>query len=322
MQLTKSGLIRINFRDYSSGINKRLKCNFRCSYCNPKGRQRYSFTKHHFNQTKSIWDALATVKDQILVRINFDGETFIDNWAKRCSFYINKIPNVKVCEFITNNSVNPENYLSELNIAKTSFNCSFHPEHISIEKFIKHILFLKKSGCSVFATLVVTPQRVKKLATFYNIFKSKDICFRPALLLGPYLPWIWPRLYKFHDYALKFLENKIRYPKAYSKEALAIIRKYFYSDLEFEYQHGKQTKGLDCFAGVDMINVFIDGTVNRCFCERVGHVNDLVSGKVVLKDLPYACQMDNCECPTHLIGLKEFRKKYLLSDNFADHYLT
>ncbi len=350
VKLTKKGILRINFRN-SPYKDFRLRCNFKCSYCFERGMKvkKYTFTKQHFQQTKSIWDELATIDDHIHIRINFQGETLIDKWAKECAFYINKIHNVKVFEIVTNNSVSPNAYLHNLDLTKSSFNCSFHPEFMSLKRFIENVLTLKKAGCAVFVNVVCIPQIIQKIPKIYSILKKYDICLK---------------LQGFNTPCFTYIGKK--YPKDFTAEERRILQKYFYSKEEYEYMINlKRTKGLDCFAGVDMINVFLNGSVRRCFTgeiwsfsqkkandrnlflDNIGNtinkfsnsfvqkffinkigrffrndinVKDLVSGKIKLKNEPYPCHENFCACNAHFIGLKEFREKYPLSDKFVDNY--
>lgn len=323
MQLTKNGIIRINFRDYPDnvqGVKKRLLCNFNCSYCNQQHVEQYVFTEEHFKQAKEVWDSLATIDDLMLVRINFDGETMIHRWARRCCTYISRLPNVKVFEFITNNSVDPRSYLNDIVLEKTSFNCSFHPERISPDKFLRHILIIKQTGCPVFATMVVTPKLVEHFPRYHKFFQEQGICLKPLLLLGVYQPGVHWRFKKIHSRLKEIFGNGVVYPRAYSVQALDLIRKYYYSDLEFRYQYGENPQGKPCYAGVDMINVYLDGTVLRCFHGKISSVQELVTGKIKLNKEPYPCPAQDCQCPTHMIGLQEFREQFSLCDKFADHY--
>jgi sulfatase maturation enzyme AslB (radical SAM superfamily) len=320
MRLTENGLIRINFRDDLPSVNRRLRCNFRCSYCLQDEVEQFSFTREHFERAKTIWNHLANIDDNILVKVNFDGETMIDRWAKECCYYICRLPNVKVLEIITNNSVNPHAYLDKFDIKKISFNCSFHPEQMSYEKFLRNILAIKDAGCPVFATMVVTPKLVEKLPEYYQKFAQQGICLKPLLLLGNYQGGVSPLLRPIHRWFKKMIDNGVSYPKAYTTREIETIKKFYYSDLEFKYQKGENPKGLPCYAGVDMINVYMDGTVLRCFGGEIGTIEDLVNGRVKLANKPYDCFTNECQCPTHMIFLKEFRERYPLCEKFADHY--
>lgn len=333
MRLTKNGELRVNFRyapqndgilwksvhdikdrfpelmkrikkwglrDYTQLRRPALTCNFTCSYCIVKNQKRHPFSEEHYQQTRLIWDNLSGIEDKILVRVNFDGETLADEWAMKSTLYVSKIPNVRICEFFTNNSIDPRTYLDRLVPEKTTFNCSFHPEQMSLEKFFEHIDLLKKAGCRVMANMVITPQLCRKLPTLVKLFEDKDVVFRPCLLLG-------------------YLDGQL-FPHDYTESEREIIKKYFYSDFEFAYEMGKSPKGQDCYAGVDMLGIFLDGTVKRCGIIKIGHIKDIVSGKVKLRQEPYPCPHNDCTNYSHMMGLKEFRDKYIMSGDFVDHY--
>jgi len=350
VKLTKNGVLSVHFRDSTDNLS-RLICNFKCSYCiinNLKIKER-RFNKEDFQQTKFIWDLLSKIEDSIHVRINFHGEIFADKWAKECGFYINKISNVKVFEIITNNSINPKKYMDKLDLVKSSFNCSYHPEFITLENFINNCNILKKAGCEVFANMVCTPQIISKIPKIYNRFEKSDIELK---------------LQAFQTHGFKYLEKQ--YPKDYTIKERKILKKYFDCKEGYEYSvERKRTKGLDCYAGVNMINIFLNGAVRRCFTGALGsyskkksklksmipekvrdkinlflggkieknflrqvrgyipmdhHLQDLISGKIRLEMNPYPCHENYCHPYAHFMHLKEFVGKYPPSERFIDNY--
>lgn len=305
IRLTKEGILRINFRAFADK-RKKLRCNFRCSYCIQRNLKvtEHAFTDKEFQQAKKIWDMLSKIEDKVMVRVNFDGETFYDEWAKKCALYINRISNVQICEFITNNSVNPETYLDELDLTKTTFNCTYHLESMSIEQFIENALKLKYSGCDIFANICAVPQVIKKIPEIKSIFRKYDIALKTQVFTTP-----------------GYYYKGKKYPEDYTEEQRKFLKGAFDTEDEYEYSVNlKPTKGSDCWAGVDMINIFLDGSVKRCFTADIGNVKDLVTDRCKLEKKPYPCHQEQCPCYTHFIGLKEFRAKYPLSDRFVDNF--
>ncbi len=322
MKITSDGQIRINFRDFTPDIQKRLICNYNCSYCNQSQVKQVRFSEREFQQSKTIWDKLDLVEDDIHVRMNFDGEILIDPISRKIASYICHKENVVSFEIITNNSIDPMQYLDSFDTSKFSLNCSFHPEFTSIEKFLVNLNKLRDAGCPVFATMVVTPKLIGKLPQIAKRFSSEDILFRPLLLLGKYTPAFKSSFAaRVHRYVKKTFFKGIVYPNAYKKAELEAIKPYYYSVEEFDYQYGKSTWKKPCLAGVEMINIFLNGSIMRCFISKLGYVDDLISGDVVLNREAYACPTRKCQCPTHVMFLKEFRAKYPLSYKFADLYL-
>lgn len=318
MKLTEKGTIRINFRDFLPEDRRRLRCNFRCSYCNQQDIQEIRFSEKEYEQCKKIWDLLATIEDRIFVRLNFDGEILVDPLAQKIVGYVSRLENVQVCEVITNNSIHPKHYLHDWDVSKMSFNCSFHPEFMTLESFLSHIRYLREQGCPVFATMVVTPQLINQLTKIAGEFKKHDIHFHPLLLLGPYWGALPKWIKKFCD-TLSWEMNINVYPKAYRRRGLQLIRDQYCSDLEFKYQNGEKTKGKLCYAGVDMVNIFMDGAVRRCFTAKMGTLEDLMAGRISLLKEPLPCPTNRCQCPTHMIFIKEFRDQYALAEQFVDH---
>ncbi|MFH1640372.1 MAG: hypothetical protein ABIA66_00240 [Candidatus Omnitrophota bacterium] len=320
MKLTTAGVLRVNFRDFIPDDKRRIRCNFSCNYCNQAGVQEVDFSADDFFQICRLWDKLQIIEDRMLVKANFDGEIFADKWAQKICFYISNLPNVSRFEFVTNNSIDPEVYIRNIDPYKVVFNCSFHPDFISFEKFIEHIKKLNRYGSAAFATMVVASERAGELNSIFNRFKNEGILLKPLLLLGRYQPYVPLPLKRIHKNICRIIGAKTVFPQAYSKKDLDIIKQYYYSALEFEYQYGKKTKDELCFAGVDMINIYKDGTIMRCFGEKLGSVDDLLSGRLCLAKEPYPCFSETCQCPTHMIFLDNFRKRYRLCDDFLDHY--
>jgi hypothetical protein len=279
-----------------------------------------TLTADDYAQACRLWDKLQILEDRLLVKVNFDGEIFADIWAQKICFHICNLPSVSRFEFITNNSVDPDMYIDSIDPSKTVFNCSFHPDFVSIDRFIAYIQKIKRHGSGVFATLVVTPQRVEQLNSIITRFKNEGILLKPLLLLGRYQLGIPQALKQIHKNICKFFGVKLVFPQAYSQKALNIIKQNYYSELEFEYQYGKKTKGELCYAGVDMINIYKDGTIMRCFGDSLGTVDNLLAGSLRLGKEPYPCLAETCQCPTHMIFLRAFRKRFKLSDDFVDHY--
>jgi hypothetical protein len=320
MKVTTAGVLRVNFRDFLPDDKRRIRCNYRCNYCNQASVRQVEFSVDDFTQACRLWDKLQMIEDRLLVKANFDGEIFADSLAQKICFYILGLPNVSRFEFITNNSLDPDVYMGFIDPTKVVFNCSFHPDFISIDRFIEHIKKLKRYGSRVFTTMVVTPQRVGRLSSFISRFRNEDILFKPILLLGRYQPGVPQSLKRIHKNMCRLMGVKTVFPQAYSKRTLGIIKQYYYSGLEFEYQYGEKTKGELCFAGVDMINLYKDGTIMRCFGGRLGSADDLLAGRLRLATEPYPCSSETCQCPTHMIFLDAFREKYRLCDDFVDHY--
>lgn len=300
MQLTKTGILRINYRNIQCPTS-RLVCNFKCSYCITQSNKRCHFDAMSLKMTQKIWNLLETIDDRIIVRINFDGETLIDNWAKKCVYDIGNRKNVLRCELITNNSINPNLYLSKMDITKMSFCCSYHPEFITIKKFINHLKLLKKSGCPVFVYVVATPQIISQLDIIKKQFNEEGFDLRIEGLMGNY--------------------NEKPYPLSYSTYERNVLKKLFFSLEEYSFSiRAKSPNGKLCYAGTDQITVFMDGKVARCYEYYLGDIKDFIAGKKSLSSKPQPCFLSNCLCPAYNIFIKDIRSKYKLVNDFADHY--
>ncbi len=319
MQLTSTGKLHVHFRGFPAGDRRRLRCNLRCSYCNQQYVETIPFSREEFDRGRRLWDALEQVEDDIVTRINFDGETVFDPWARKIVGDISFRKNVVACEVITNNSMDPRKYLDQWDVPKMSFNCSFHPEQMTLTRFLANLDHLLAAGRPCFATVVAAPAVIPQLPSIAAALASRGVAFRPQLLLGGYSR----RFPRFAKRVLTTLANRFRlgiYPERYTPEELGEIEKYFYSPEEFAYQLGQQTEGCLCYAGVDMITVFLDGTVTRCFGGELGSVTELTTGAVSLRNEAYPCPFPRCQCPAYMIFLKEFRKRYPLAQEYADHY--
>jgi hypothetical protein len=265
----------------------------------------FPFTEEQFNHTKRIFEMLSSVEDRLMVRVNFDGETFCDKWALRCAVLANQAPNVERCEYVTNNSIPPDSYLSLLDPRKTSFNCSLHLEQMSYKLFLRNILHLKDSGCAVMVNICAVPQYIDQITAIREELSSLGI----RLKVSPFL-----------SAGRKRFQWK-RYPRGYSWGERSFLK--MESDSPDEYNYTvrlKRTRGRLCYAGVDMVVIYLHETVRRCFGGNIGSVEDLATGRVQLKKSPYPCETSGCPCYAHLTGLEEFRKKHVLSEVFVDNY--
>lgn len=295
VKLTKDGLLRIHLRNGK----ERIFCNFNCSYCNQRDHKTTQFEKEKLDYMKEIWDKLSKIEDDIIVRINFNGELIVNPNAIKLLIHISNLRNVRYCEIITNNSINPKEYLSKVNKDKVSFNCSYHTEEIFLDKFLEHARIIKDAGCPILVNMVVKPSLVRILPEICAEFKRNDIPFKPSIMIKGY--------------------GKDGCKNTYTQEELEIIKEHYYSPEEYDHNF-IETKGKLCYAGVDMINLTTEGKVLRCFNCNLGHIDDLLSSKTRLKQEPYGCHNNICHCYAHSIYMKEFRDKYELHPSFADHY--
>jgi len=307
-------------------------------------------TKLHFELAKFIWDKLALLNDEISVKIQFDGEIFIDKWTTKIAYYINNIQNVKLLQIVTNNSINPKQYLHNLDTLKCVFNCSYHPEMVKIKKFIEHMHLLSDYGFRAWASLVCTPEIIRHLPKIYNIFKKNGIELK---------------LSGFTTRGSKYFGK--RYPRDFSVSERKILKKFY--DIKEIYEfviEKKKTAGLMCNAGVDSLVLYLNGIVRRCNSESIGNnlknkqnalntifknfkkpfidpylsinprlrrlnpltfnfhkksestIFDLLNGSIEMNRKPYPCHNLTCLCPPDLTQLEHLRNKYDFMENSLD----
>ncbi len=350
-KLTKKKKIKIKYR-FSPDFRSVLRCNYSCSYCfiNINKNKRTSFTNLHFNLAKLIWDKLALLDDEISVKIQFDGEIFIDKWATKIAYYISNIQNVKLLQFVTNNSINPKQYMHNLDPLKCVFNCSYHPEMLNIKKFIEHIYILRKNGYKAWASLVCTPEIIKHLPKIHNLFKRNGIVIK---------------LSGFTTHGSKYFGK--RYPRDFSVSERKLLKKYY--DIKELYDfliEKKETAGLMCNAGVDTLVLYLNGLVRRCNSGSIGNyyknkqsglntiftnfkkpfinpylsispllrrfnpltfnfhkksestIFKLLDGRIKMNRKAYSCNNLNCLCPPDLTQLELLRNKYDFMENSLD----
>ncbi len=300
MRLTSGGTLRINYRNVQDPAS-RLVCNFKCSYCVTETPQRRPYDASALRQTRRIWDALETLDDTLIVRVNFDGETLIDRWAIECVLDIAGRSNVARCEVITNNSIPPRRYLGRMDTRKMSFACSFHPEYITLNRFLGNLAALRDAGCPAFVYTVATPGALNGLVPLVERFRSEGYDIRIEGLMEPY--------------------QGREYPQAYTADERSLLHEVFYSPEEFAYGiDAANPRGKPCYAGTDEITVTMDGRVARCYECEMGDVGELMDGTWTLPPDPQPCPEASCLCPAYHIYLAEFRERYTMLDAYADHY--
>lgn len=295
MKISESGFIRINFR-----ATDRFACNYNCSYCGLRFHSAQLLNERDFVEIMNIWSNLASLEDKISVKININGELFFSNYGYMIVQYISSLQNVAICEINTNASLIPLNELTKYR-DKIRFNCSFHPEFIAIDSFIENLLKVKQKGFKFFANTMAIPGKIEDLHLIFKRFKNDGIRLKLTGLNGGY--------------------NGKEYPRAYNDFERNTIRMYMDSDEEYKLIiDWESVENELCFAGCDMINIFLDGSIKRCFYDNLGTVSDLVNGRLKLKENPYFCNNKICGCYSHIIGLKYMRDKYHISDDFVDLY--
>jgi hypothetical protein len=300
MRLTREGLLRINYRNVQMET-ERLICNFHCSYCivNTPDRRRYD--KQDLQRTERLWDMLDGIDDRIAVRINLDGETLIDPWAKAIAQDIAGRANVEVCEMITNNSIPPKEYLGMFPADKISFACSYHSECISLERFTNHLLELRAAGCPAFVYAVATPRLLLSMGEMKRHFNELGFSFRVEALMSEY--------------------QGRPYPESYSIEERHLLRALYESPEEYAFSvEAESPLGFPCYAGYDEITLFTDGCVSRCYEYPIGRLDEYILGHRKLSHHPERCESESCLCPAYHIYVKRFRDQHPLSKHFVDHY--
>jgi len=120
------------------------KCNFKCPYCSG-WRNTNGLEFQPLNILTNIWDNLfENIKSSELkidLIISGGEPTIYPNFFELLKYFITKVSKIHIC---TNLSFNASEFLNlKIPYDKISFNTTFHPTCISIDKFLANLMLLK-----------------------------------------------------------------------------------------------------------------------------------------------------------------------------------
>jgi MoaA/NifB/PqqE/SkfB family radical SAM enzyme len=231
------------------------------------------------------------------IRFGVGGEFFVSRTLVDGARHLSHRRNIISLNLITNLTFSLKQYdklFSGYRMDKVAVVASFHPTEIKDHEawFDKAAEFHNRFDFVV--CLVAFPDLLQSIAATKRKLEGRGI----QVFVQPYVGE--------HD-------GKC-YPRDYSDEERAILRREMYSRHDFEFQVNLKRPGL-CYAGHRAIFVSPEGKVFPCgvgeYPEPLGDLSR--SPDLLLRDSPVPCPFQTCQCDTENRNTMVFESYYKLS---------
>lgn len=170
------------------------KCNYKCTYCHaPKhGQQNVVETEIlGADEWIKIWDDIYDMYGECEINISGGEPSIYPNFFDIVKGIIKK----HKVEIVTNLSFDVLKVINDLNPERVRFACSFHPQHVDIEEFVKKIKQIKDREFIVTTNFVPWPPFIDKINLYKKIFEDNKINVVLQPFVGVYNGKQYPESY-------------------------------------------------------------------------------------------------------------------------------
>lgn len=258
----------------------RNPCNYSCNYCIGKGFHN-PLIFHDMNKLSEIYQSIKPFISTVFECGT--GEPTIHPQIKEilslCGLY-------GAVSMPTNNSQDPEKWLSKEYARVLYLNITVHPQaEKKLENFLDRLIRIKEMGATISLQYVARPDRIKRFLNLKEYFCNKGF----SLTGMPYTGFF----------------NGVEYPYSYleeEKKSFGITESTYWL-----HRMGIDTKirnfeGIPCLAGSSSFCIGPETTLKRCIYDET------------LLDAPYKeaqpCRVSNCGCGLLLKELNHQTSKY------------
>ena len=281
-------------------------CNLSCGYCIAGHGDKYPKPQSQWNEQRflTIVDNIGKLPYDVNIRFGVGGEFFVSRTLVDAARRLSHRPNIVSLNLITNLTLSLEQYeklFSGYCMDKVAVVASFHPTEIKDHEawFDKAAEFHGRLDFAV--CLVAFPELLQDIAATKRKLEGRGI----QVFVQPYIG----------EHGGKY------YPRDYSDEGRAILRREVYSRHDFEFQVNLKRPGL-CHAGQKAIFVSARGEVFPCgmgeYREPLGDFSR--SPDLQLRDSPVPCPFQTCQCDTENYNTVMFESYYKLSGKNQHKY--
>jgi len=280
------------------------KCNYQCSYC-PAHLHSGSTGQPKWDDVSNFVKDLKIPEKEICFRLSGGEPTY---WKH----FVNLAKLVKsqghIFSFLTNGSRSVD-YYKEIGKYTDGMMISYHSEYSDASHFAD---IVKAIDCVVVINLMMMPgqfgELLKVAKTIFNA--SDNVMIWPKVILDKSAAQghITNELYSYSDEEQSILSNWPYFRKLddYNLHRGAML----FNDEEVTandliLRDLNNHKGWNCWAGIDMINVDMWGTVYRADCKQGGPLGNLT--EYTLPTSTHVCNTDKCACLSDIYLRKELR---------------
>jgi sulfatase maturation enzyme AslB (radical SAM superfamily) len=306
--------ISLNEDDFSIYWTMGAACNYRCSYCFQKSRNR-TMPELSEKQIENLIKNIENLKEKKVKVDLVGGEPTIFAYYERIVVELEKLDNVVNIQTETNLSKDLhyfENLFNKIvNKEKLTFSASYHLEFGNFDEFISKALYFNKNNIRIYMTIMAHPMKmeeVKLLLEKLELNLNKNIRFQFGVVLDMGIPD-----QRYNKVDLEWIEstnNQIR--ERYDKENNGIIIKYKCKEQIYEEKTTSRMaiakgmnvfKDMKCAAGVEMIRIYENGNINPANCFLHYNQTNYLNGKNIFTENesirstnPITCPFYKCTC--------------------------
>jgi radical SAM superfamily enzyme YgiQ (UPF0313 family)/organic radical activating enzyme len=260
--------------------NMHYACNYKCTYCHaPKPEDKdakkavYLKSDTWLEIWKKIYQRYGTWEILISGGEPFTYPDFVD-----LLIGLSKIHLAGVC---TNLEWDVVHFVKRASPQRLRIETSFHPEFISLTKFIQKLGVLKKNGFNPTVNFVPWPPLLSKMEEIKEGIE-KSGC---QLTLQPFIGQFEGR-----SYPQGYTEKERQYFNIFNDECNL-------KTLDFKTTKASDsTRGRLCRMGQNYCFINPDGSVSRCCRDHSIPLGNITDGSFQLLEEPQECRADNCNC--------------------------
>lgn len=284
-------------------VNLFLTCNYNCSYCWQYRQKTVSTPMGRAGTLEGMSSFIDffNKRGEWLIALT-GGEVTLHPYFLEMSKELTKNHYLRI---ISNTSIGFDKlrkFVAMVNPQKIDYWwCSFQEKDEEPQRFkelIEKLKFLRKSGINVLVGFVATPQRLKSVPEYHDLFISNGIPF----LVSPFEGKL----------------DSLYYPTDYTKEEKNILDKYIVSIVNKNMVDNLNYSCLGqlCDAGYEKINIEYNGDIYKCMGDKRKVIGNVYTDELTLSDKPEKCQVNGCGCmfPIELDSLVKENYRYILEN--------
>lgn len=314
MSIVQAGSTRFLDNDGTLNVNWTLtrKCNYHCSYCTVYDNENGFFPA--FEKLQLAVDKIAALKaNKINITLSGGEPTFHPDYADFLKLILQNVGNLERLLTITNLSRTPRYFKKMCEQVepwkhKLWFKASFHFEHADVDTFVENAKILAASGIRTELAIMAHPERMDQVRELHTrlsaISEEFEQLFCDVIVIRQ-KPEGTPDA-RYRDADLVWLGQNgadearmIRLDELVDAGTTRRVVQSLHTASELVASGKNRFKGMQCYAGVNMLVIRADGTVSAalCFKKEKQKTNIYATDQVLaLAVEPIVCPFEACGC--------------------------
>lgn len=289
-------------------------CSFQCAYCSPS--QNSSVELNRYSEKAELFFERT---DRTFLICMTGGEPFLN---PRFVDLLEKLTSRHYIGIYTNlTSGKVFDFAKRIDPGRVEFvDCSVHLDERErqgkMDDFVRKYSMLRELGFNASASIVASPQVLRRFEEVYDYFGRRGIALLPQNLQGFFHRKHYPRGYTIEQ------RRKLRLYSELSEPEASRVRRNFGPEnasarlIDAPYSW----KGSPCAAGKDFVYLEHDGTFTRCTSEKVV-LGSVETGELALYEEPRPCGVEICRCPYHGLSFAAGEPRTVKRDDMLKSFL-